>query len=618
METDARGTAAGVAAAASAGRTASPLRWLLLALAVAILVGPYYAFDNPAGAQNAMREAAGSPVTININSSAAQNASYADFNTRYNLLYSLYSIPNTVLPLVGGLAVDRVGVRSMVVGTTGLALVGQALVIGGVGDFDWPLMWAGRAVFGVGTESMCVAQRILVTRWFMGSELALANGVILAFGRLGSVINDVISAEYPASRVQQAFCIGATWCLASLLAALAAAALDRRQDRVAATAAAAAASKPGYLAPSSSSTINSSSSKVADWPLLAGAGGVDDDDGGVGDDDAVFIPRPPPTPGAVAGTAAFEAAPPLRSRLRGRRRRGGAGWYVWCWQAARTQVAALCAFPLGYWLLAVLVIVGFPPITTFNGIASALLAQRAEASGGDSSAQAVEHVLSIMYSVAAGIAPFGGALVDRVRYRFAFMAAAQGLMIVAHVLFAITDTPAAALVAILGVAFGLFAAAFWTTIALVVPPATLGLAYGFMGALQNSGLAVAPIVAAALEPPACDGEFSCVAWLFAGLAAVGTGVAIAGHIWEVAVLHPARAAAPPAVVSDDVGSPTEPLLYLEPDTDVDDYTAAGGDYHAGNGGDGSGYGGDPSPPPLLVRPAATLARPAPTLPRLTV
>jgi hypothetical protein len=32
---------------------------------------------------------------------------------------------------------------------------------------DWSLMWAGRAVFGIGTETMCVSARLLVADWFM-------------------------------------------------------------------------------------------------------------------------------------------------------------------------------------------------------------------------------------------------------------------------------------------------------------------------------------------------------------------------------------------------------------------------------------------------------------------
>ena len=53
---------------------------------------------------------------------------------------------------------------------------------------SWPLLWTGRAIFGAGTESLCVALRILVARWFFGKEIALAMGVLLSFGQFGWVL----------------------------------------------------------------------------------------------------------------------------------------------------------------------------------------------------------------------------------------------------------------------------------------------------------------------------------------------------------------------------------------------------------------------------------------------
>lgn len=128
-------------------------------------------------------------------------------------LQRAYSLPNTVLPLFAGVLTDRVGYRPMTVATTFLALCGSLVVLWGVAVKvrlqcnmpmrhcrpsvvilsilvvmhlfrcffaacacavplqSWPLMWAGRAVYGVGTESMCVAQRTLVSNWFLGKEL---------------------------------------------------------------------------------------------------------------------------------------------------------------------------------------------------------------------------------------------------------------------------------------------------------------------------------------------------------------------------------------------------------------------------------------------------------------
>lgn len=48
------------------------------------------------------------------------------------LLYTAYSLPNTVMPLFAGVLTDRLGYRPMTVATTFLALCGSVVVLWGV------------------------------------------------------------------------------------------------------------------------------------------------------------------------------------------------------------------------------------------------------------------------------------------------------------------------------------------------------------------------------------------------------------------------------------------------------------------------------------------------------
>lgn len=58
-------------------------------------------------------------------------------------------------------------------------------------------MLVGRVVFGLGGESMSVAQSAIVSVWFKGKELAFALGINLSVSRLGSVLNsNTIPALY--------------------------------------------------------------------------------------------------------------------------------------------------------------------------------------------------------------------------------------------------------------------------------------------------------------------------------------------------------------------------------------------------------------------------------------
>lgn len=85
-----------------------PCAILVLVLICLLSFGSYYCYDNPVALQN---------IIINVMK--------VDF-TRYNLLYSLYSWPNVILALVGGLLMDRVfGVRLGTVIFSALICLGQ-------------------------------------------------------------------------------------------------------------------------------------------------------------------------------------------------------------------------------------------------------------------------------------------------------------------------------------------------------------------------------------------------------------------------------------------------------------------------------------------------------------
>jgi MFS family permease len=426
-------------------RNQSPLRWLVLFFGGLIILGPYYCFDNPAGTQNALKQYFGLPVALSNNATASQRAADAEFNDNYQMLYSVYSFPNTVLPLLGGYLVDVVGVHAMVSSCILLSLAGQMVVVVGVNLQSWPLMWAGRAIFGVGTESLCVAQRILVSNWFVGRELAVANGAILALGRIGSTFNDNVSALYSAQHVLGAYCMGATICLVSVVCTLISVGIDRWFDR-----------------------------------------------------------RHPHVGKTVAN--AHHGAPAIRERT-------------------AALLASVRSFNISYWVQFGIGLLGFAPVTTFNGVGVALLVSRSMQQGGDTSDASEEGKLGIMYAVAAGIAPFSGHLVDRFQHRPRFIFGSIILIAFCHLLFIFTGIPAAVMLAMMGFGFALFAATFWTNISYIVPSQAAGIAYGLMGSIQNVGLAIAPIIAARLEPPACNNSFQCVETLFTVLALVSAMLA---------------------------------------------------------------------------------------------
>lgn len=46
---------------------------------------------------------------------------------QFNLLYSLYAFPNIIVPLIGGIMIDRVGARIVLIITCSICVLGQAI-----------------------------------------------------------------------------------------------------------------------------------------------------------------------------------------------------------------------------------------------------------------------------------------------------------------------------------------------------------------------------------------------------------------------------------------------------------------------------------------------------------
>ena len=99
------------------------------------------------------------------------------------LLQAIYSMPNIVMVLIGGIIIDRIGTKRSTLMFAAVCLVGA--VITTLSGQLWT-MAAGRLVFGLGAESMIVAVTTALARWFKGKELSFAFAINLTIARLGS------------------------------------------------------------------------------------------------------------------------------------------------------------------------------------------------------------------------------------------------------------------------------------------------------------------------------------------------------------------------------------------------------------------------------------------------
>jgi MFS family permease len=130
-------------------------------------------------------------------------------------MYTVYGVAAVIALMGGGFFIDRVGVRRASLIFSAFVVAGAAMVAAAP---SLPVLYAGRVLFGIGSETMIVAQSAIIARWFTGKELALAFGITLTIARLGTLFS-FNTEELLATRVgwRGALWIAAALCVFSLL-----------------------------------------------------------------------------------------------------------------------------------------------------------------------------------------------------------------------------------------------------------------------------------------------------------------------------------------------------------------------------------------------------------------
>ena len=115
------------------------------------------------------------------------------FEYYFGLLYSVYSMPNIILPFIGGYMVMKLGVRSTYLLFSALVMLGQLICAMGCQHTSINIMLLGRMIFGLGGECLNICQNAIIVKWFSSSQLALPMALTISVSRFGSVLNDVFS-----------------------------------------------------------------------------------------------------------------------------------------------------------------------------------------------------------------------------------------------------------------------------------------------------------------------------------------------------------------------------------------------------------------------------------------
>ena len=367
-------------------------RWLLLFLACYYLMGNNFCFDNPAPIEKTLEK------DLNITT------------TQYTLLYSVYSYPNMVLPIFGGIFLDIIGLRVGLILFCVIIAFGQAVFMIGGYYKSLGIMIAGRVLFGLGGESMTVGQSAIISKWFRGKELAMALGVDASFARIGAVINGAVLPKIYNMRQTEylghALFVGLAICVSSIVCSFFLVWLDRKSDMV---------------------------DKVQNERFLT--------------------------------------------------------------EEDKFKLKDLKTFKLSLWLICASCVIIYTTVFPFMELVTEMMEEKYKISEDLSGT-----LFGVPYIISALTSPFLGYFIDKVGRRVLMVILATLFLLAAHILnMLLPECDSACYVTLVplvfvGVGYSLYAAALWGSIPYVVEAKTIATAFGLCTAIQNTGMAVAPLI----------------------------------------------------------------------------------------------------------------------------
>lgn len=150
-----------------------------------------------------------------------------------------------------------------------------------------------------------------------------------------------------------------------------------------------------------------------------------------------------------------------------------------------------------FWLITILCVTLYGAVLPFNYIASGFFTETYFKNYNKVDAQNHAGVyMSIPFVISAFMVPIYGILIDKYGQRayLSFLASICGLVCFTMFYYLSPILP----LIMLGLTYSMFASVIWPAISLVVNKSLVGFAYGVTTSLQNAGLAIFPLIVAAI------------------------------------------------------------------------------------------------------------------------
>ena len=190
-------------------------KWLHLVLMGTVSLGCSFVYDIPQALQVQFQN---TPLNLDY--------------FKFDMLYSVYSIPNIILPLLGGCFTKIVGVRLALIIFAYLVLQGQMIFGFGVYWGDYTCMIIGRVIYAVGAENLYLAQLTMAVQSSSSKELTFVIGWNNSISYLANVINGLTTPLIfqKSQKLWAPSVFGVILCLVSLFCALGVSCMKRTKE----------------------------------------------------------------------------------------------------------------------------------------------------------------------------------------------------------------------------------------------------------------------------------------------------------------------------------------------------------------------------------------------------
>ncbi|KAI8811856.1 major facilitator superfamily domain-containing protein [Cladochytrium replicatum] len=140
-------------------------------------------------------------------------------NAAYGIIQSAQATVNTILPLLGGLFLDAFGMKAGSMLSSSFVTMGAAITAYAAYIRSYPILVLGRAIYGLGSGTVVVAQQTILANTFSRGGLSFAFGLELTVARLGGFLaqGTVVPIAQWAGHYSAALVVSFLICLFSLL-----------------------------------------------------------------------------------------------------------------------------------------------------------------------------------------------------------------------------------------------------------------------------------------------------------------------------------------------------------------------------------------------------------------